>query len=194
MKNMIVDSIGNLDNDMVESVAALRQTKRNRLGWTKWVAMAACMIMALFVSISVFTDKKGAAPFSIKAYAMDSEDKLVGTTYMIGQVIPMKPFELSTGKDYYLFSIPLSDKKSKSQTRAYSFKGISDAEMQEILDICAEETGRVFFYFIPSEDMMFDECIVEIPLNDTGGDEFNPRYNLKIKYSNGEFSAQIIDY
>ena len=66
--------------------------------------------------------------------------------------------------------------------------------MHEILDICAEETGRVFFYFIPSEDMMIDECIVEIPLNDTGGDEFNPRYNLKIKYSNGEFSAQIIDY
>ncbi len=48
MKNKIIDSIGKIDDDMIESVDALRQSqkKRAKTTWTKWAAAAACLCLA----------------------------------------------------------------------------------------------------------------------------------------------------
>ena len=49
MKNKIIDSIGKIDDDMIESVDALRQSQKKRSkkknAWTKWGAMAACLCL-----------------------------------------------------------------------------------------------------------------------------------------------------
>ena len=56
-KDRVVDSLGRIDDDMIQSVEALRQ-KKKRPEWKKWCAMAACLclIVAGAFSISRTTD------------------------------------------------------------------------------------------------------------------------------------------
>ena len=56
-KDRVVDSLGRIDDDMIQSVEALRQ-KRKRPEWKKWGAMAACLclIVAGAFAISRTTD------------------------------------------------------------------------------------------------------------------------------------------
>lgn len=50
-KNRVIDSLGRIDEDMVQEFEALRRNKKRPV-WTKWGAMAACL--CLVVCISVF--------------------------------------------------------------------------------------------------------------------------------------------
>ena len=43
-KDRVVDSLGKIDDDMIQSVEALRQ-KKKRPAWMKWGAMAACFCL-----------------------------------------------------------------------------------------------------------------------------------------------------
>ena len=56
-KDRVVDSLGRIDDDMIQSVEALRQ-KKKRPAWTKWGAMVACLclIVASAVVIPRITD------------------------------------------------------------------------------------------------------------------------------------------
>ena len=48
-KDRIIDSMGRIDDDMIQSVETLRKRKRNTKGaWAKWAAAAAgiCLILA----------------------------------------------------------------------------------------------------------------------------------------------------
>ena len=56
-KDRVVDSLGRIDDDMIQSVEALRQ-KKKRPAWMKWGAMAACLclIVAGAFAISRTTD------------------------------------------------------------------------------------------------------------------------------------------
>ena len=89
MKNMIVDSIGNIDNDMVECVAALRQEKNSRSVWIKWGVLAACLCM---VMVSVFTLPHLVNDPGMNSLVSDNEQKRAyseseyGETF--GQLLP----------------------------------------------------------------------------------------------------------
>ena len=50
-KDRVVDSLGRIDEDMIQSVEALRQ-KKKRPAWRKWGAMAACLCL-LIVAVAV---------------------------------------------------------------------------------------------------------------------------------------------
>lgn len=53
-KNKIIDSLGRIDDDMIERVDTLRQKKKNRT-WIKWGALAACLcLVAGFAIPAVF--------------------------------------------------------------------------------------------------------------------------------------------
>ena len=45
-KDRVVDSLGKIDDDMIQSVEALRQ-KKKRPAWMKWGAMAACFCLLI---------------------------------------------------------------------------------------------------------------------------------------------------
>ena len=49
MKNKIIDSIGKIDDDMIESVEAVRETKKKRTNpvWTRYAALAACLCLVV---------------------------------------------------------------------------------------------------------------------------------------------------
>ncbi len=47
MREKIIDSIGRIDNDMIESVDALRQKKRIGPAWLKWGSLVACFFAIL---------------------------------------------------------------------------------------------------------------------------------------------------
>ena len=43
-KDRVIDSLGRIDDDMIQGVEALRQ-KKKRPAWKKWGAMAACFCL-----------------------------------------------------------------------------------------------------------------------------------------------------
>ena len=51
-KDNIVDSLGRIDDDMIESVEVLRRKKRHP-AWKKWSAMAACFCLLIVAAVAV---------------------------------------------------------------------------------------------------------------------------------------------
>ncbi|MBQ2739327.1 MAG: hypothetical protein IJF36_03760, partial [Oscillibacter sp.] len=51
-KDRVVDSLGRIDDDMIQSVEALRH-KKKRPAWKKWGAMAACFCLIVATAISI---------------------------------------------------------------------------------------------------------------------------------------------
>ena len=63
-KDRVVDSLGRIDDDMIQSVEALRQ-KKKRPAWRKWGAMAACfclLVAAMVVAPNLFPGKTPTPP------------------------------------------------------------------------------------------------------------------------------------
>ena len=55
-KDSVIDSLGRIDDDMIQSVEALRR-KKKRPAWMKWGAMAACfclLVAAVTVAPGLF--------------------------------------------------------------------------------------------------------------------------------------------
>ena len=59
MKEKILDSIGSIDDDLIESVDALRREKRFGSAWIRWVAIAACLCL---IAGGIFLWQKAAKP------------------------------------------------------------------------------------------------------------------------------------
>ena len=69
-KDNIVDSLGRIDDDMIESVEALRR-KKKRPAWKKWSAMAACFCLLIAAAV--------AAPNLFHEISLDDNDFPVQT-------------------------------------------------------------------------------------------------------------------
>ncbi len=54
MKNKIIDAIGEIDNDLLESTATLRTKKRKKPNLPKWSALAACFCLAAVGAVLLF--------------------------------------------------------------------------------------------------------------------------------------------
>lgn len=57
-KDKVIDSLGRIDDDMIQSVEALRRKKR-RPAWLKWGAIAACLCLVVSIAIPVIHYKGG---------------------------------------------------------------------------------------------------------------------------------------
>lgn len=64
-KDKVIDSLGRIDDDMVQSIDALRRRKKHPV-WTKWCAMAACfcLLLAAAASQGLFPDNTPTEPDS----------------------------------------------------------------------------------------------------------------------------------
>jgi len=51
-KDRVIDSLGRIDDDMIQNVEVLRQ-KKKRPAWTKWAAVAACLAVAVIAGVSL---------------------------------------------------------------------------------------------------------------------------------------------
>ena len=54
-KDRVVDSLGRIDDDMIQGVEALRQ-KKKRPAWVKWGAMAACLCLVVVLGTILGTE------------------------------------------------------------------------------------------------------------------------------------------
>lgn len=86
MRNMILDSIGNIDNDMVESVAALRQRKPGKQVWFKWAAMAVCLCLVVVSALTLPRLMNGSSSVSDKEQKYAYSEAEFGETF--GQLLP----------------------------------------------------------------------------------------------------------
>lgn len=193
MKNMIVDSIGNIDNVMVESVAALRQKKASKtFHWKRWVGAAACVCLLVAGSVSLFSKKEEVSPFVIIAYAMDADGKMTGTPIELKQTAPMTKIELPGGMEGFLFSVDLDDKNAKSNFYDICLNPAVHNNIEELYSI-TEEKGKDYFYFTPIESEDIDGNIVGITVTSTRTDGSSVSYALQIINQGGEYTAQLMD-
>lgn len=86
MRNMILDSIGNIDNDMVESVAALRQRKPGKQVWFKWAAMAVCLCLVVVSALTLPRLMNGSSSVSDNEQKYAYSEAEFGETF--GQLLP----------------------------------------------------------------------------------------------------------
>ena len=57
-KDKVIDSLTGIDDDMIETVAALRSKQRRPI-WIKWGALAACLCLLIAIAIPVLNYKGG---------------------------------------------------------------------------------------------------------------------------------------
>ena len=57
-KDRVIDSLGRIDDDMIQKVESLRQ-KKKRPAWNKWAAMVACLCLVIGIAIPVIHHKGG---------------------------------------------------------------------------------------------------------------------------------------
>lgn len=114
IKDRVVDSLGRIDDDMIQGVEALRQ-KKKRPAWMKWGAMAACLCLVVVGVLfahnaepahqialnynEVSSVMSGAASVDSKAITVESDIVEIAEQlgYNIYEAIPkgMKPFDFS---------------------------------------------------------------------------------------------------
>lgn len=90
--NGVIDSLGRIDEDMIQKVDFLRQKKRKmRKIWNKWVALAACLCLVFFGAFAV--SRLGLFQHGNKARSGSGGKE--GITYMsyAGPVFPLSALE-----------------------------------------------------------------------------------------------------
>jgi len=82
-KDKVIDSLGRIDDDMIECVEALRR-KNKRPEWAKWCAMAACfclLVTAIAVSPNLFSGNAPTPPYNSDLSIQTSPNLSEGPEY-----------------------------------------------------------------------------------------------------------------
>lgn len=187
-KEDIYNAISDISLDILEDVETYKggQRKRKAVYLKRWAVAAACAVLLLGL-LSVLPGKESRSPFTVTAYALEMGNELVGTSFKVGQEIPVKGFRLSTGTEYFLFSVDLKDKNDLSRISAFAFESLSTAEKEEIIHKYGEDRGKFYFYFVPSENMKKDVIWIDIPL-----DNINADFSIRFTNRNDGFTAQLL--
>lgn len=148
-KNRLVDSLGRIDDDMIQSVEALRQ-KKKRPAWTKWGAMAACfclLVAAMVAAPNLFPGTTPAPPdnndFPILDNPVQSDpNQSEGSEYQEG---PWTPWTAHFNEATSVLSA------SRAYIQGYFTEDLSDAELAVL------EPGMRFEYMTYSGYAGFDQ-------------------------------------
>ena len=82
-KDRVIDSLGRIDDDMIQSVETLRR-KKKRPAWVKWGAMAACLCLVVAVAIPTIFYQPPESPHDTMDPGDGPSNLIVdGVTYLI---------------------------------------------------------------------------------------------------------------
>ena len=118
-KDRVVDSLGRIDDDMIQSVEALRQKKKQPTR-TRWGAMVACLCLLIAASSIIaplFSGVNGDTPFInplvITVYAADENGGSIPTVLNVGEKVKLYPAMSPYAEDFngFAFDLTLLDAK-----------------------------------------------------------------------------------
>ena len=91
MKDRIIDAIGKIDDDMIESVDTIRYKEENNIKpvWVRWVAVAACFAFVAVFGIGGF--QRGLFETKSETLAMENGESI---TFVKGNV-PMPSLDMN---------------------------------------------------------------------------------------------------
>ncbi len=155
-KNRVIDSLGRIDDDMIQDVEALRR-KKKRPAWIKWAAMAACLCIVL----AGMFNQLGASPFILTAYAMEPDNSLSAVTMQEGKSVPVSTFKADNGMLGFVFSHkaknpeqPISVSIIRADFSSYimsdSWKSMASETIEAISRLDMERTQQ-YIFFVPSQ-------------------------------------------
>lgn len=150
MKNRIIDSIGNIDADMIENVAALRQQKQRKSTWHRWCAIAACFLLIAAIALPLFSGKDTVSPFVIKAYATAPDGSILEQEMAEGVSFPVTVITADDGTSGFLFSIGETDSKQPASVSILTAGEYGDASISHIMEFAGLELmqGRSYVFFV----------------------------------------------
>lgn len=113
-RDYLVDSIGNIDDDMIETADKLRTMKKKKVSWPKWCAMAACFAAVVIAGICVLHDNHteltsiGGVMREYTNATVKSEETAVEWPWEYKTVNEKFPTILYNGKEYTVKTIGLT--------------------------------------------------------------------------------------
>lgn len=129
MKDKIIDSIGRIDDDMIESVDSIREKKRTKPAWVKWSAIAACLCLVAIGSIVALSNRN--APLNTDPAQTD-----------IGHQMPQ--YNLSASDVAALFPAA-ADRETNQYTVVYA------SSIDELCGFLSDTSDTIDIYTVKSE-------------------------------------------
>lgn len=139
---------------------AKAQVKRGRTSWVKWVAVAACLCIAVMGLFPLFGNHNDyQSPFVLTAYALGEDNSLQFLEMEQGRAVPISTFVAGNGMEGFVFShknrdsenTPLVSIKSTNFSpyiMSDSYTSTTTVEKIERIDL---EKTQQYIFFVPSE-------------------------------------------
>lgn len=156
--NELLDLIGEAQDEYILDAKA--PVKKGRPSWVKWVALAACLCVAVMGFFPLLGNHE--STFVLTAYALSEDNSLLSLKMEEGQSVPISTFTAGNGMEGFVFShknqesdpallgsIIITDTDFSPYIMADSLKGAS-AEIGEIDHIDMEKTQQ-YIFFVPSK-------------------------------------------
>lgn len=156
--NKLLEVIGEAQDEYILDAKA--PVRRNRPSWVKWVAVAACLCIAVMGVFPLLGNHE--SPFVLTAYALSDDNRLLSLKMEEGQSVPISTFTAGNGMEGFVFShknreseqalpgsIIITDTDFSPYIMADSIKGAS-AEIKKINHIDMQKTQQ-YIFFVPSK-------------------------------------------
>lgn len=156
--NELLDLIGEAQDEYILDAKA--PVRRGRASWVKWVAVAACLCIAVMGLFPFLGNHE--SPFVLTAYALGGDNSLLSLKMEEGRSVPISTFTAGNGMEGFVFSHKNQESKQallgsiiithtdfSPYIMADSIKGTS-AEIEEIDHIDMKKTQQ-YIFFVPSK-------------------------------------------
>lgn len=153
--NELLNLIGEAQDEYILDAKA--SVRRGRPSWVKWVAVAACLCVAVIGLFPLFGNHE--SPFVLTAYALGEDNSLKSLEMEEGRAVPISTFVAGNGMEGFVFShknrdsenTPLVSIKSTNFSpyiMSDSYTSTTTVEKIERIDL---EKTQQYIFFVPSE-------------------------------------------
>lgn len=202
----ILDAIGTINDEAIRDAKVYQPTKQRFFLWSKWRAIAACFVLVASVMgiISMF-NQSGTLPFVLTAYAMGTENEIVGNVMELGKSIPISTINTSTGKKCFVFSCDKSSYEADSsitilmQENLFNDTTISTEKynsynLSEFEELALDPTQHYFIAILGDQNAVAaDMYSFPLYVGDNANNIKTQKYSILIMESENGYTALLAD-
>lgn len=191
-----------LDDDLIVEAANYQPPRRQKIFLNrKWQAAAACfLLLALIGGGFSLTGLLQPAPFTLYAYAMETET--AGTAMKEGERVPLTLFETTDGQTCFVFSCDNPDQKetpsisllSDENAIPDSYYMIPDVNyeigLEDVGSVAVDPSQNYYLYFVGNPDTT--DYILAFFIPDSR-DDTAYKYMVSISQEEGIYYAELLE-
>ncbi len=199
----IANAMGHIDNDLISDAAEYKPTKRRFSLCTKWSAVAACLVLvAVVMGIFPMFHQSNTSPFVLTAYAMETENEIVGNVMELGKSVPISTISTSTGKECFVFSCDKADYDSNTKVTILMKSNLFDNDtvptdeynnydFSEFDELATDSTKHYFVGMLG--ETKYDEYSFPLYMGENQNGVSNQNYSIIIMKNENDYTALLIE-